>query len=79
MADVLETVVAHDALQSAAAGDDAFDAAAETGEEMRLDEAGDNAHIGLGQVPVDQGRRAVAHRAELHQEAGFSGSWLRTR
>jgi hypothetical protein len=50
-----------------------FDAAAEAGEEMRFDEAGDDADIGLGQVAVDQGRGAVAHGAELRQNGGVFG------
>ena len=45
--DVLAAVIAHDAAQPAATRDDPFDAAAEAGEEMRLDEAGDDAHVRL--------------------------------
>ena len=52
-------------------GHDAFDAAAESGEKMRLDEAGDDAHIGFDDVAIDQRRRAVARRAELHVRAGI--------
>ncbi len=48
-------------------GYDPLDAAAEAGEEMRLDEAGDDAHVRLRQLAVDEGGSAVAHRAELCQ------------
>ena len=64
-------MIADNALQAAAARDDPLDAAAETREKMRLDEAGDDPDIRLGQVPVDQGRAAVPHRAELHQPCGI--------
>ena len=40
---------------------------------MRLDKAGDDAHVRLRQVAVDEGGRAVAHRAELRQRAGIFG------
>ena len=64
-------MIAHDALQPAAAGNDPFDSAAESGKKMRLDKTGDDADVGLGQMAVDQSRGAVAHGAELGQGGGI--------
>ena len=65
IADVAEAVVAHHRAQAADAGHDAFDAAAEPREEMRLDEPGDDAQVRRERVLVEQGRDAVAHHADL--------------
>ncbi|MFM1943102.1 MAG: hypothetical protein RI897_2084 [Verrucomicrobiota bacterium] len=67
VADVAGAVVAHDGAESAATGYDAFGAAAEAGEEVGFDEAGDDADIGLDEVPVEEGGGAVASGAELDE------------
>lgn len=47
MADVFFAVVAHDSLEAGDAGHDAFWAAAKSGEEVGLDEAGDDSQVGF--------------------------------
>ena len=66
VSDVLCAMIAHHGLQRRDAGHDALRPDAESREEMRLDEAGDDPHVGLGEMPVDQRRRARSRDAELH-------------
>jgi hypothetical protein len=54
-------------LEPSAAGHDALGSTAEAGEEVRLDEASNDAEIGLDEVAIDQGGGAVAGGAELNQ------------
>jgi hypothetical protein len=65
IANVAGVVIRHNRLQPGTTGHDPLRTAAEPGEEMRLDKAGDDAHIGLGEMLVDQGRCAVVHHPEL--------------
>ena len=71
IADVRRAVIAQHGLQARAAGHDSLRPAAEAGKEMRFDESGDNADVGLHQAPIDQRRSAVARRAQLNQGFGI--------
>ena len=68
---VFRAVIAHHRLQPGAARHDAFHAATEPGEKMRLDEPGDDPQVGLDDVPVEQGGGAVGRRADLHEGFGI--------
>ncbi len=70
VADIPGAVVAHDGMESAASGNDAFGAAAESGEEVGFDEAGDDADISLDEVTVEECGCAVASGAELDECIG---------
>ena len=65
VADVGVAVVAHHGFERRHPGHDPLGPPAKPGEEMGLDEPGDNAHIGLREVPVDQGRGTAPGGAEL--------------
>src|SRR5688572_13559614 len=53
--DMMGAVIAHHSLEPRDTWHDAFRSTAETGEEMRLDEAGNNAHIRLDQRSINKG------------------------
>src|SRR4051812_36041385 len=44
---VFRAMIAHDGLQASRPGHDSFDASAETGKEVRLNEAGNHSNIGF--------------------------------
>ena len=71
VADVARAVIAHDGLQPGNSGHDAFDTATEPSEDVRLDEPGDDADVGLDGVAVDERGRAVAGRAQLDKRVGI--------
>ena len=71
--DVVDSVIAHHGRQAGQPRHDTFGAAAEPGEEMRLDEARDDTDVGLDEVAVQQGRGAVVGRAKLDQGARILG------
>ncbi len=71
VADVPGPVIAHDGLDVGDAGHDPLRTAAEAGEEVRLDEAGDDAEVGFDAVAVDPGGGAGAGGAE--GDAGLVG------
>ena len=66
-------VVAHDRLKRGATRHDALGSATETGKEVRFDEPGDDTEVGLDEMAVDQGGRAVAGGAELDHGGGVFG------
>ena len=70
IADVALAVVAHHGVKIGDTGHDAFRSAAEAGEEMRFNKTGDNPHVGVGKMFVDQGRFARAGDAELNVRVG---------
>ena len=59
-------MIAHYRLQPGAPRHDALNAAAEPRKKMRLDKSGDDAQVGIDNVPIDQCRRAVNCGADLH-------------
>ena len=63
----------HDCFERGATGHDAFGSAAEAGEEMRLDEAGDDPDVRVGEMFVDERGSAVVHHAELLHRGGIFG------
>ena len=67
MADVANVVARLNCRQSRAPGYDAFRPAAKPGEEMRLDEAGDDAEVGLDDATVYGGRGPVIHLSDGHK------------
>ena len=62
-------MIAHHRFKPGNSRHDPFWPAAEPGEKVRLDEAGDDAHIGLDEVPVDERRSAVTSDTHLRQRA----------
>ena len=73
IADVPRAVVAHDRLKRGAARHDALGSATEAGKEVRFNETGDDTEVGLDEVAVDEGGRAVTGGAELDQGGGVFG------
>src|SRR5205814_7855393 len=67
IADIFRAVIAHHGFETRATRHNPLWPAAEPGEEVRLDKAGDDAQIGFDQAPVEQGRGAVAGDAELNE------------
>ena len=67
MADVANVVARLNCLQSRAPRYDAFRPAAKPGEKMRLDEAGDDAEVGLDDATVYGGRGPVIHLSDGHK------------
>ena len=70
MADIFFAVVAHDSLEAGDAGHDALWAAAESGKEVGLDEAGDDSQVGFDGQFVEKGGSAVLGLAELGKGSG---------
>lgn len=58
-------MIAHHRLEAGDPGHDALGPATVPGEEMGLDEAGDNPHVGYDQEPVQERGGTVAGRSEL--------------
>ena len=61
------TVIAVDALRAGNRGQHAFRPAAEAGKEMRLDEPGQDPHIGFVELPVDANGMAARRAAERNE------------
>ncbi len=71
--DVGAAMIADDCLHAGDAGHDALWAAAESGEEVGLDEACDDADVGLDEMAIEQGGGAIGGDAELDEGVGIIG------
>src|SRR5204863_2744536 len=71
IANVFCAVIAHHGLEPRYSRHDSLWPTAESGKEMRFNEAGDDSHVGFDDMSVEQGRRAIARNAELDQRIGI--------
>ena len=71
VADIFRAVIAHHGFEMCHARHDALGPAAESGEEMRLDEPGDDPHVRVRQMPVDQRGHTRLRDAELFVRRGI--------